>query len=203
MKSRKKRRWKDLEINTLFILTAFEKENKKNSDNSEYRNEFIVNEYGWIQKTVSGIHEQAWIMKIEKDKKIALEFGHVKRCENTVWKGTPTKHAKVKKILNEGSKKEFWKKYESERERSRWNAFASAKFLANFVDSSVDETVGLENYADRIEQLVGLDSVARFGVSQSSAFADCEFSVVGHVAETGCDVISKLGWFDPGAEIQS
>lgn len=62
----------------MFILTAFEKANKKKSDNSEYRNEFIVNEYGWIQKTVSGIHEYAWIMKIEKDKKIALEFGHVK-----------------------------------------------------------------------------------------------------------------------------
>lgn len=57
----------------------------------------------------------------------------------------------------------------------------------------MDETVRPADYGDRIEQLVGLDSVARFGVSQSSAFADCEFSVVGQVAETGCHVISKLG----------
>ena len=57
----------------------------------------------------------------------------------------------------------------------------------------MDETVGLEDYVDRIEQLVCLDSEAIFGVSQSSALANCEFSVVGQVAEAGCHVISQLG----------
>ena len=57
----------------------------------------------------------------------------------------------------------------------------------------MDETVGLTDYVDRIEQLVGLDSVAQFGVSQSSALANCELSVVGQVAEAGCHVISQLG----------
>lgn len=57
----------------------------------------------------------------------------------------------------------------------------------------MDETARIANDIDSIEELVGLDSVARFSVSQSSALANSELVVFCQEAQATCNVISKLG----------
>jgi len=57
----------------------------------------------------------------------------------------------------------------------------------------VDETARIADDVDSIEELVGLDSVARFSVSQSSALANSELVVFRQEAQTTGHVVSKLG----------
>lgn len=63
----------------IIYFNTFEKANKKKSDNSEYRNEFIVNECGWIQKNSFW---NPWISMDHEERKGQENCARIRACKN-------------------------------------------------------------------------------------------------------------------------